>query len=214
MSIRNFYKNKSFFHKWLFSYLIIIALIMAGSILIYLYAYQITYQQSYQMNSMLLDNLIIETDGEIRNVDEIMKNLLIDSDVQKVTGLSGKVALGDQETISKVHQKITNLSASSPDITDVFISLNATDTVISVNGHMSSRLFYDLYFDSPYMSFEEFKELLRKKWRWNSILLDDKSGGQQIVFLQTSLNWDGGKDTATITKCAPRSEERRAHLPS
>lgn len=198
MSIRNFYKNKSFFHKWLFSYLIIIALIMAGSILIYLYAYQITYQQSYQMNSMLLDNLIIETDGEIRNVDEIMKNLLIDSDVQKVTGLSGKVALGDQETISKVHQKITNLSASSPDITDVFISLNATDTVISVNGHMSSRLFYDLYFDSPYMSFEEFKELLRKKWRWNSILLDDKSGGQQIVFLQTSLNWDGGKDTATI----------------
>ena len=28
--------------------------------------------------------------------------------------------------------------------------------------------------------------------------MDDKSGGQQIVFHQTSLNWDGGKDTATI----------------
>lgn len=190
-------KQRSVFVKWLLSYLLILILMICCSISIYIYSYSTVKSQSVRINQMLLEKLGLEADNHLADIRGILENLILSREVQKVTA-AVQTGARQQEDLLDLHRLILSQLASNKTISDIFIYLNNTDSVISTNGHMSSRQFYDLYYRDSGNSYEDFCSLMADKWKWEVLPLINTQGEKELVFLQTSLRLGTGSDSATV----------------
>lgn len=190
-------KRNSVLRSWFLSYLIIIACSLCFGSALYAYAFHVVKQQSAKINQMLVEKLQAEVDGYVKEAVKIEGDLLVDKSVIKLTSFQ-KIGMGEQEVVLDTYKDILGKHDSSQIIDDIFIYLKNSDTVISTNGHMSSRLFYQLYYKNKDYSYEEMKSLLMQRFHGNVLAMTNSRGEKELAFLQTSLNYGGGEDSATI----------------
>lgn len=190
--------NQSVMTNWFLSYLIILALAICFSIGIYFYSFHIINEQSRKINKTLIEKLKVEVDGHIGEINTLLENLLLDQEVQKITGIKNKVSLKDQELIYSLKKNLSAKYISIQGLDDIYIFLNNTNTVLSINGHMSGEQFFSLYYKNENSSYEEFLELMQQPWSWKIISVNNSKNQSELLFVQTSLAIGSGDHSATI----------------
>lgn len=167
--------KNSVLRSWFFSYLLIIACTVCFGSAMHVYAFRVVKNQSEKINRMLIEKLQEEVDGYVGEAVRIQGDLIIDKAVMKLTSFR-EIGIEEQEVVLDTYKSIIGKHDSSRIIDDIFIYLKNSDTVISTNGHMSSQLFYQLYYENEDYTYEEMKALL----------------------LQTSLSYGSGESSATV----------------
>lgn len=190
-------KKSSVLFRWFLSYLFIVVCSICFGIALYFYTYDIVEDQSAKINQMLFDKLRVEVDGYIEEIIKLQEDLIMDKGVRRITALN-QIGLEDQEVLLDLHKNMAGRYSASNMIDDMFIYLKKLDTVIGVKGHMSSRLFYDLYYANPDNTYEEVAKMFNQTWNWDIVPLTNSKGQRELVFLQTTLNYESGEDSATI----------------
>lgn len=190
-------KRNSVLRSWFFSYLIIIACSVCFGSALYAYAFHVVKEQSAKINQMLIEKLQAEVDGYVGEAVKAERDLIVDKAVMKLTSFQ-KIGMKEQEAVLDAYKSILGKHDSSRIIDDIFIYLKNSDTVVSTNGHMSSKLFYQLYYENKDNTYEEMKALLMEHWHWSMVPMTNRKGEREMAFLQTSLNYGGGESSATV----------------
>lgn len=191
-------KGKSVFVNYFLSYLVILFMSVLVSMGIYVYSYQIINDQSTRMNQVLLNTLRTEVDGRLSEIHKLMGKLMLDSNVQKALSIKKEFSIKDREMLYEIYNSFLGTSASSNFFNDVFIYFNNTDTTVSLNGHMTGELFYNIRYRQDKLSYEEFDSFMQGSWYWSIEEIENKNGENEILFLQSVRPFSGGSSLATL----------------
>lgn len=191
-------KGKSIFLNYFISYLVVLGLAVLLSIVVYFYSFRVIKEQAAQVNQTVLETMRVDMDGRIGEVHKLISGILLDSNVQKTVKAKGAFSLSDRETLYNLYTSLLAKSASLNFLHDIFIFYNYTDTVLSLNGHMDNELFYELYYKQDEYSLKDLVELMQKTWTWNTSIIKNSKGVEEVLFLQTALPIGNTLPAATI----------------
>lgn len=180
-------KKQSVFLRWFFSYLIMMGLVILLSIGIYFFSYGIINEQAVQVNRTLLEKMQVEIDSYFMEARSTVTSLMLDNSVQKAVKVKGPFSMGDREMLHDIHTNIMNKSVSSRRISHMFIYFVGGNTVISENGHMDSKLFYNLYYQQEGWSSDDFSAMMRQEWTGVVESVRNSKGEMEILFLQNAF---------------------------
>lgn len=181
------FKNMSVFVRWFLSYLTMLGLAIVLSIGLYFYSYNIISQQAEQVNHTMLEKLQIEVDGYFSEARKTTISLILDGDVQNALKVQKDFSISDRETLYRIYTEINNHQVASEKLSHTFIYFWNGDTVISENGHMDGRLFYDLYYQNDHMDYEGFQNLLKQNWDGGITIVTGKNERNELLFLQNAF---------------------------
>ena len=147
-------KSKIYLHMF-FSYLGILVIPMALAMALYIYTFRVITGQAETMNENLLVMVKNEIDNEMDNVWKITSRLALDSKIQQTANVKRMYDANDQINLYYIYGETQSIVMSESFIDDVFILFNNTQKVVSSRGNMTSELFYNLYYKSSEISYED-----------------------------------------------------------
>ena len=166
------------------SYLLVLGLAVLFSIGIYFHFHNIINRQSEEITITLLDKMQAEIDARFRGARLNLVNLILDSEVQKAAAIRGGFSIRDRELLYHIYSDIGKKNVANDDISHIFIYFKDGKTILSEQGHMESSLFYELYYEQPGSSLEDFQATLEKGWSGEELAVRNKNGEQEIWVLQ------------------------------
>ena len=158
--IKQTLRQKTILIQWFSSYIIILAMAFLASIAIYFYSYNLIEKQQKKLNIFTLEKVREEIDHYFFIAKKEALSLTTDSDIQKLSGVTGDFSIKDRERIYTVYKKINEKKFMSEDFKNIFIYFLNSDSILSEQGHLSKELFYELYYKNENMSFDSFKYLI------------------------------------------------------
>lgn len=195
MPVKN--RSKVYLHMFLSYVGIFLVPIMLGTV-IYGYTFRAVRRQAENMNTNLLVMVQKDLDKEIDNIQKISARMAMDTEVQLASKVRGEFGKDDQMTLYYLFNDLQAIAMSEDFIRDVFVYFNNTQKVACVNGNMSAELYYDLYYDSEELPFEDFKEYMGKSHYNDMLSIHRRSGGDVLIFTMTILDSSIGERSATI----------------
>lgn len=150
------------------------------------------------MNQVIIENLKVEIDSHIHDVQRLLGNLILDYDVQRAAKVKNRFSIPDQELLYALYQNIQAKFITTNFLDDIFIYFNNTGTIISINGHMGSLQFYELYYQNPSLNYYDFISLFSQTWNRDILYLDNNKGQTEVLFLKTLLPLGTNDNIATI----------------
>ena len=190
-------KSKVYFRMFL-SYLCILAIPMILAMLLYYYTFQIIHSQAVQMNGNLLVMVKGEMDQEINNLQKAASRLALDSRVRMVSNVRGDFTADNQMDLYYIYDACQAANLSENFIEDVFVVFNNTQKVVGSRGNMSDKLFYDIYYRSGELSFEQFREYMEQQHFGDILPIHTKDGRELFLYTMTTLKTNFGDQSSTI----------------
>lgn len=190
-------KSKVYFQMFL-SYLVILVIPMMLAMALYVYTFHIIRSQAEEMNKNLLIMVKNELDYEIENIRKIASRLALDDGIQVASNVKDEFTSKDQMNLYHIYTELLSINMSEDFIEDIFIVFNNTGKVVSVNGNMSDHMFYDIYYKSEEMAYEQFRDYMRQ-FHYGDMLPVKLEGGKDVfLFTMTSLKPDFKDSSATV----------------
>lgn len=180
-------KNMSLFKRFFISYLIVMGLVMVLSVGIYFYSYHIINAQAKQNHQTLLEKMQVEMDASFSESKRNITSLLLDGGVQKAVKVQGRFSMGDREVLYDIFQNLVNKYVSSGKMTHIFIYFMEGNTIISEQGHIDSRLFYEMNYEGSGWSYDDFLDVMNRKWSGSTTIVWGRSGEPEILYLQNAF---------------------------
>lgn len=190
-------RSKVYFHLFI-SYLIIFLVPILLGTVIYSYAFRSVRRQEEKMNTNLLTMVQRDLDKEIDNIQKISARMAMDTGVQQASKVKGDFGSEDQMTLYYLYNDLQSTAMSEEFIKDIFVCFNNTQQVTCINGNMSARMYYSLYYDGGAFSFDNFKEYMGLSHYNDMLTLHLKSGEKTLIFTMTVLDSAVGKKSATV----------------
>ena len=200
------FKNTSVFIRWFFSYLIMLGLVLLVSIGLYFFAYNIIDEQGKQMNRTMLEKVQSEIDSYFTDAKSAIVSLMIDSDVQKANRTKNSFVLSDRAMLYDIYSDVKNMKIASKDFSHLFIYFRNAGSMVSNNGHVDDKLFYELYYKSDDLSYEAFCQLLKEKWTGEIVSLTNSKGEKEIALLRNNFPRGNEGQNATFVVSITYSE--------
>lgn len=163
-----------------------------------MFAFNITKNQTNAINEAMMEQLKTKMDNQMDDLETLLMQIALNKDVQQAAYKRGSFEAEDQLMLYHLMQDLQTWRLSNDYIDDIFISFNQTDTVLSTNGHMTSELFYHLYYESNSMNQEDFTSYLKENHSKDHIRYEKLNGQRCIILLQNTLAWDVGGQNATV----------------
>lgn len=190
-------KSKVYFQMFL-SYLGILVIPMILAMVLYAYTFQIIRSQAEEMNKNLLIMVKNELDYEIENLQKIASRLALDDRVQMAANVKKNFTSQDQMNLYYIYTECLSINMSEDFIEDVFLVFNNTKKVVSINGNMSDQMFYDIYYKSSELSYEQFQEYMNQFHYGDMLPVKLDSGKETFLFTMTTLKPDFRDSSAVV----------------
>ncbi len=195
--IKQTLRQKTILIQWFSSYIIILAMAFLASIAIYFYSYNLIEKQQKKLNIFTLEKVREEIDHYFFIAKKEALSLTTDSDIQKLSGVTGDFSIKDRERIYTVYKKINEKKFMSEDFKNIFIYFLNSDSILSEQGHLSKELFYELYYKNENMSFDSFKYLIENSSNDNICNIISKND-EEICLFQKVITRNTRKDSAVV----------------
>lgn len=193
------------------SYLVILVIPMLLAMALYFYTFHIIRSQAEEMNKNLLIMVKNELDYEIENIRKIASRLALDDRVQMASNVKKQFTSQDQMNLYYIYMECLSINMSEDFIEDVFLVFNNTGKVVSINGNMSDRLFYDIYYKNKEVSYEQFQEYMKQFHYGDMLSLKLDNEKEIFLFTMTTLKPDF-KDSSAVVCIAIDAETIRQRL--
>ena len=180
-------KNISVFIRWFLSYLIMLSLTLIVSIGLYFFAFDVIDEQGQKMNQTMLETVQVEIDGYFTEARSAVVSLMLDGDVRKAGNVKGSFSIRDRVMLYDIFQDINNQQIAFKKFSHIYVYFLNTNSVLSEQGHIDSKMFYDLYYQNPEMDYEEFVATMSSKWTGNIIKMPGMAGDHELVFLRNDF---------------------------
>lgn len=203
-------RSKVYFQMFL-SYLVILVIPMLLAMALYFYTFHIIRSQAEEMNKNLLIMVKNELDYEIENIRKIASRLALDDRVQMASNVKKQFTSQDQMNLYYIYMECLSINMSEDFIEDVFLVFNNTGKVVSINGNMSDRLFYDIYYKNKEVSYEQFQEYMKQFHYGDMLSLKLDNEKEIFLFTMTTLKPDF-KDSSAVVCIAIDAETIRQRL--
>ncbi len=190
-------KSKVYFQMFL-SYLVILVIPMMLAMALYVYTFHIIRSQAEEMNKNLLVMVKDELDYEVENMRKIASRLALDDRIQLASNVKGGFTSQDQMNLYYIYTECLAINMSEDFIEDIFIVFNNTGKVVSINGNMSDQLFYDIYYRSSEMDFQQFREYMNQFHYGDMLPIRLENGKDVFLFTMTTLKADFKDSSATV----------------
>ena len=196
-SIKQTLQQKRILIQWFSSYIIILAMAFLASIAIYFYSYNLIEKQQKKLNLFTLEKVREGIDHYFFIAKKEALSLTTDADVQKLADTTGDFSIKDRERIYTVYKKINEKKFMSEDFKNIFIYFLNSDSILAEPGHLSKKLFYELYYENENMSFDSFKYLIENSRNDNICNITSKND-EEICLFQKVITRNTRKDSAVV----------------
>lgn len=200
------FKNTSVFIRWFFSYLIMLGLVLLVSIGLYFFAYNVIDEQGEQVNRTMLEKVQSEIDSYFMDAKSVIVSLMIDNDVQKASRIKNSFVLSDRAMLYDIYSDIKNMKIATKDFSHLFIYFRNAGSMVSDNGHVDDELFYELYYKSDDLSYEDFCQMLKEKWTGEVMDITNSRGEKEIIVLRNNFPRGSEGQNATFVVSITYSE--------
>ncbi len=191
-------RHTTVFFRWFSSYLLILIIPILLSIGIYTYSFQSTKAQTNKVNDALMEQVKIEIDNHIKEINKLFNWVALDNNVQIASNIQNQFTAKDQLLLYNLVKNLQALNLTDEFITDNFIFFNHTQTVLSINGHMSGELFYHLYYESDDLNLQQFQEFMSASHASEIQPIHKVNGQDMLLFVQSTLDSNIGESSASI----------------
>ena len=154
-------KRKVYFQLFL-AYVVILAIPIRIGMVIYYYSYQITRQQGERMNLNMLEAVQAEMELKLDGVNKMTQRLALDTTVQSVSRIRGELSAEGRYEMYELYRNLNNYNITDDLVKDVFIYFDNTQTISSISGNMSPKLYYNLYLENGEYSSKAFREYIKQ----------------------------------------------------
>lgn len=175
-----FLRNKNLIVTWLFSYILIILVLLFVIVLVGAVYERTIDKANYEFNNYVLNSVTSNVNDTLLDINNCHLNIVGDEKLEEfVSSRNGKYYSTAQfyDIVSDV--KKYNRSSVSIDL--VFVYLKHNDTVLSEHGVTSAATFYDMHFKNNKMSYET----------WRKTIINTETDAYQTMFYQN----DDGQTT-------------------
>ena len=180
-------KGKTVALRWFVSYIVILLIPLLFSLLIYGISYNVIDGQISKIHGASMDQVRVEIDSRISEMQLILQQMAFNRDIQSATRIKSPQP-ADQLIFVNVIKDFQRIQLSYPYLDDIIVFLNSTGTAVSLNGHMSQELLYNLYFQNPDMNFGQFQKYIRQRHRQDILKMTKGSGAEYLFLIQTTLD--------------------------
>lgn len=194
-----------------FSYLGILVIPMALAMVLYIYTFRVITGQAETMNENLLVMVKNEIDNEMDNVWKITSRLALDSKIQQTANVKRMYDANDQINLYYIYGETQSIAMSESFIDDVFILFNNTQKVVSSRGNMTSELFYNLYYKSSEISYEDFRDYLGQ-FHYGDVLPMKLDDGEEIFLFTMGTLKSTFRDSPAVVCCQINAETIKNRL--
>jgi AraC-like DNA-binding protein len=176
------------------------------SIVIYLYSYRIISENSEEIYAASLEQTRIELDGIVNTVFQMLDQIVINRNVQKLSFVQERPSPDDHWTIAQLVRDLANYPLIFPLADDSFVTLNETNTIVSTIGYIAQDLYCQLFYETEAYDPEDFRNLIKGPHRKQGVY----PFGDYLLFLKTTPESTLSRNTITAAVAVKRSmfEER------
>jgi YesN/AraC family two-component response regulator len=180
------------------AYIGILAIPLLVGMIIYTYSLAAVREQGESVNLGMLEMVRNEVDQKVNEINKIIQRVAWDEDVQSIAKVKGDFTSSGQMELYRLHRSLASINISEELIQDVFVYFNNTQYVVSMKGNMSAAFYYDLYYNKPDFTFEQFRDYMGQIHFKDILMVPDKEGRNTMFFTMTNLSLEKGEWSATV----------------
>lgn len=196
MNIYGFFKRmhkKSIYISWMFSYMIIALVFIAGIFCTYFSAKSIILNEINSKSTYVLGQIQNNMNNIISDISNLGNEFMLNETIT-VFSKNRSPINGDRRYDASVISKLLNryklLHSGTSSILDIYIYIPELDFVLSTRTSTDTRSFYNMFFNNGDMSFD----------KWKNIVTSDKSIYEPVTSVSES-----GNEVSTIMFTKPLS---------
>jgi len=174
LKFKHILKMRQVFIVWLLSYIIVLLVSVSISFGIYIETVRIIEQEISRANLSMLEQVKQALDSRLKDVDRLAMQIAFNSRILTAIRVYGYFRPQDRFNLYKAIEELRHYKASSGFVTDLYVYLHGTDTVITPNTHSSSRLFFDFTYGGTKISHEEWKNIMLTSHRNNYLVVGEE----------------------------------------
>ena len=182
-----FPKQKSVRGGWFLSYILVLIVPLLLCLLLYNYSAGIITAESKRIYGSALDQARIDLDSYLTEIEQTLSRTMQDQTVQRIVTTKKPLDGYDQLAMVNTQSALLTIETGHPNVTNVWISLNNLDSVISSRGYLDQHLFYLSRFKNSSLSEDAWRELLHECHpRWEMVQVENE-GGTDFLFIRSAL---------------------------
>lgn len=182
-----FPKQKSVRGGWFLSYILVLIVPLLLCLLLYNYSAGIITAESKRIYGSALDQARIDLDSYLTEIEQTLSRTMQDQTVQRIVTTKKPLDGYDQLAMVNTQSALLTIESGHPNVTNVWISLNNLDSVISSRGYLDQHLFYLSRFKNSSLSEDAWRELLHECHpRWEMVQVENE-GGTDFLFIRSAL---------------------------
>lgn len=189
MRLKDSFRMRKLFVVWLLSYLLILLVSLSIGYGIYIESGRIIEQEISRANLSMLDKARQAMDSRMRDIERLTMQIALNTRILNALRVYGSFGPEDQFNLYKAIEDLRHYMASSGFVTDIYVFLHNTGTVITPSTHIDGRLFFDLRYGGVDIRYEEWKSVMLSSHRRNYLVFrrEDSSLNPQsfIVSVQS-----------------------------
>ena len=188
--LKKFFEVKSVIVTWIISYIAILIIPLAVSLIVFMNVEHIVSEEVLISNNYLLKQIQQEVDNILNEVKKINTDIMFDYNIQKVLAIKDHITAEQYYDIHMAQTNIRRLKLAGINVNDVFIYLNNSDLVVDSDNTLDSRNYYNIHVNKETISYEDWLDRLKTKYPAaayfpvSKVLSDGKKQGD-IMCLQT-----------------------------
>lgn len=188
-------KKNSVIVTWLLSYVMVLLVPVVIAAVTYILTVRIVEKEIVNSNRYLIKRVQQQMDGLLNDAGRLTQEIALDSRISKYFVTDGAQHFEPYELFQLV-QNLKFHSLLNQNISEFFIYFKKPDLIVSPNGFMNSRSFYQNYYSKSKKTYRQWKELIAKE-----------NGGE---FIQVTYEDDNQQNNRTIalTRSLPLFKQR------
>ena len=168
-----FLRNKNLIVTWLFSYILIILIMLFVTVFVGTVYEKTIYKETLEFNNYVLDSVASNVNDTLLNINNCYLNVIGNEELKDYVSGGGENDYSTEEFYRAVSDA-GKYDRSSVGIDLFFVYLKNNGTVLSKHGLTSADMFYEMYFKNDKMSFET----------WKNIIVNTETDAYQTMFYQ------------------------------
>ena len=192
-------RRKTVRKNWFLSYLLVLAVPLLFGLLLYRYSVRVITEEAQRIYGSALDQVYIDLDNYLIEIDQTLERALLDKAIQKITHVDGTPQPSDQLNFHEAQIVLNMISINHPNISDIFVSVNGADGVLTLHGYISQHDFYERGYKNGSLTEDALCGQLRIPHSSTELLqFSDKNGIRYLAFMRGTLNTGVGRSGDTV----------------
>jgi len=210
LKLRSFLpKNRSLFYRWLLSYISILLIPVIISGFVSVFSEKVMRDETNRANAAMLKQVRQTMDEMTASFEKTTMYLCMDQRLRSLLG-KGTYDRTDQYNLYTQMKELGMYISINGHIDNIYIYFRNTGSVLSDVNKMEADYFYDNYFSSDSISYEQFMELLNGRHMMDYYVMDKKLGdgrsSKAIVLIQSLPLLNNGNNMGALIGVIPEEK--------